>query len=331
MKIFLSLIAVLALILFAWIGSGAGGLQFFIGAVFPPLAMAIFIFGVVYRIIKWARSPVPFHIPTTCGQQKSLPWIKPSRLDNPHGTLGVIGRMALEILFFRSLFRNTKTELKNGPRLVYGSAKYLWLGALVFHWSFLIIILRHFRFFTEPTPAFANLLSGIDGFFQIWVPVLYMTDIFIAAGLAYLFFRRAASPQLRYFSLPSDYFVLFLLIGIVATGILMRYFTKVDLISVKQLTLGLFSFNPIVPEGIGSIFYIHLFLVSVLLAYFPASKLVHMAGVFLSPTRNLSNNSRVRRHNNPWNYPVKTHTYEEYEDEFRELMRNAGLPLEKEK
>jgi hypothetical protein len=26
---------------------------------------------------------------------------------------------------------------------------------------------------------------------------------------------------------------------------------------------------------------------------------------------------------------VKTHTYEEYEDEFRDVMRNAGLPLEK--
>jgi hypothetical protein len=26
---------------------------------------------------------------------------------------------------------------------------------------------------------------------------------------------------------------------------------------------------------------------------------------------------------------VHTHTYEEYEDEFREVMREAGLPLEK--
>jgi hypothetical protein len=32
---------------------------------------------------------------------------------------------------------------------------------------------------------------------------------------------------------------------------------------------------------------------------------------------------------NPWNYPVKTHTYEEYEDEFRELMIEAGIPVEK--
>lgn len=54
-----------------------------------------------------------------------------------------------------------------------------------------------------------------------------------------------------------------------------------------------------------------------------------MAGIFLSPTRNLSNNSRMKRHINPWDYPVKVHTYEEYEDEFRELMIEAGLPVEK--
>jgi len=55
-----------------------------------------------------------------------------------------------------------------------------------------------------------------------------------------------------------------------------------------------------------------------------------MAGVFMSPTRNLSNNSRMKRHINPWNYPVKVHTYEDYENEFREKMKKAGLPVEKE-
>ena len=55
-----------------------------------------------------------------------------------------------------------------------------------------------------------------------------------------------------------------------------------------------------------------------------------MAGIWLSPTINLANNSRAKRHVNPWNYPVRVHTYEEWEDEFRGKMRAAGLPLEKE-
>jgi hypothetical protein len=57
---------------------------------------------------------------------------------------------------------------------------------------------------------------------------------------------------------------------------------------------------------------------------------MHLGGVFLSPTRNLANNSRSRRHINPWNAPVKTHTYAEWEKEFRDRMQTAGIPLENE-
>jgi nitrate reductase gamma subunit len=110
----------------------------------------------------------------------------------------------------------------------------------------------------------------------------------------------------------------------------MRHISKVDLQKIKELSLGWFAFQPVVPEGIGVIFYIHLFLVCSLLVYFPFSKLMHLGGVFFSPTRNLSNNNRSRRHINPWNYRVQVHTYDEYEDEFRDRMKEAGIPVEKE-
>jgi len=110
----------------------------------------------------------------------------------------------------------------------------------------------------------------------------------------------------------------------------MRYFAKIDVVGAKELAMGLVTFHPVIPEGIGGIFYVHLFFVSVLLGYFPFSKLMHMGGIFLSPTRNLPGNSRAVRHINPWNYPVAVHTYQEYEDEFREKMIEASLPVEKE-
>ena len=110
---------------------------------------------------------------------------------------------------------------------------------------------------------------------------------------------------------------------------MMRYFTKVDIVSIKALTMGLVTFKPAIAEGIGGLFYVHLFFVSVLLAYFPFSKLMHMGGVIMTPTRNLPCNSRAERHVNPWNYPVPVHTYEEYEEDFRDLMIEAGLPVEK--
>jgi len=308
----------------------AAKLYFLFGVIIPYAAFVTFVVGVIYRVVKWGRSPVPFRIPTTCGQQKSLTWIKQNKLENPSTALGVIGRMVFEMLLFRSLFRNTKTELREGGKLAYGSAKWLWLAGLAFHWSFFIILLRHLRLFTEPTLFFVPLLESIDGFLQIGVPVLFISGIVLLTAVTYLFLRRVFIPQVRYISLSADYFPLFLIFGIGLSGVLMRYFIKVDVVAVKELVMGLVRLNPTITEGIGVIFYIHLFLVSVLFAYFPFSKLVHMAGVFLSPTRNLANNNRMQRHINPWNYPVKHRTYEEYEDEFREKMKKAGIPVEKE-
>jgi len=169
----------------------------------------------------------------------------------------------------------------------------------------------------------------MDNFFQIGLPIVYITDIVLIAAVGYLFLRRLFDTKIKYISLPADYFPLLLILAIGTTGILMRYFTKVDLIAIKELGVGLLSFNPTIPDGISPLFFTHLFLVSALIAYFPFSKLMHMAGVFLSPTRNLANNNRAKLHVNPWNYPVHVHTYEEYEDEFRDLMINAGLPVDK--
>jgi nitrate reductase gamma subunit len=118
--------------------------------------------------------------------------------------------------------------------------------------------------------------------------------------------------------------------AVVGTGILMRQGLYVDVFKVKKLAMGLVTFHPALPRGIGTLFYVHLFLASALFAHFPFSKLMHGPGVFLSPTRNLRNDSRARRHVNPWDHPVKVHTYEEWEDEFRTAMKGAGMPVEKE-
>ncbi len=330
MKALVPLIAVLVLIGIVTLGVAGFGWTYVFGIIIPYIAIATFLIGFVYRIIKWAGSPVPFRITTTTGQQKSLPWIKSNNLESPHNIWGVIGRMALEVLFFRSLFRNTRMELKNGPRLVYGSTKWLWAAGLAFHWSLLVIVIRHFKFFAEPVPSWVLGLQNLDGFFQVGLPIIYLTDIIVVVTLSYLFLRRVLIPQVRYISLPADYFPLYLIGAIVTTGILLRYFTKTTLISVKELATGLISLHPVVPAGIDTMFFIHLFMVSILLAYFPFSKLMHLGGVFMSPTRNLANNNRMRRHVNPWDYPVKVHTYEEYEDEFREVMKAADMPVEKE-
>ena len=325
-----SIFAVAILFLIPTLGVWGVGWYFLFGVVIPYAAVFLFIIGFIYRVLKWASSPVPFHIPTICGQQKSLPWIKASRIDSPYTTGGVVARLALEILLFRSLLKNEKVELQEPTKVLFKTSILLWLGAMAFHWSFLIILLRHLRLFLEPVPSLIVIFQGVDSILQELLPVLYITDIIIVAALTYLFLRRVIYPQIRYISLPSDYFVILIIAGIAFSGILMRLIYKVDLVQVKIWVLSMLRFHPMLPQGVNLLFYIHLFFISLLIAYFPLSKLMHMAGIFLSPTRNLMNTSRHSRHINPWNDPVKVHTYEEYEDEFRQPMKEVGLPVDRE-
>ena len=333
LSLIISGIAISGLVVIPLVGVWLAHLETLFGIVIPYIAVAIFFVGMIYQVIKWAKSPVPFRIPTTASQQKSLPWIKYSyvdKLDNPSTRLGVWGRMILEVLFFRSLFRNTRMEFNTGQNVRYTSSKWLWVFSIAFHYCFLIVFIRHLRFFTPENLWFVTLIENIDGFFEFFVPTAYQSGLLLGAAVTFLLLRRLLIPQMRYISLPADYFPLFLILTIAGTGILLRYVLKTDIVSVKELTISLANFNPKIPEGnISVLFYIHLFLVSVLFAYFPFSKLLHMGGVFMSPTRNLENNNRAVRHINPWNPKVKLHTYDEYEDEFRDKMVAAGLPVEK--
>jgi nitrate reductase gamma subunit len=329
MGLWYSVSGILLLIFFVIIGIEGIGLYSLFGIFIPYVALLLFVVGFIYRVLKWGSSPVPFHIPTVCGQQKSLHWIKADNTDSPSTTGGVVKRLALEILLFRSLLKNEKVELEAPHRLLFRTSVLLWLGAMAFHWSLLIIILRHLRFFLEPVPTAVVVLQRLDSIFQNLLPILYISDVIILVALGYLLLRRVIYPQIKYISLPSDYFVLLMIAGIALSGILMRLIFKVDLVQVKEWVMAMLSFRPIPPKGVNLFFYIHLFFVSLLIAYFPISKLMHMPGIFLSPTKNLRNTSRNDRHINPWDHRVKVHTYEEYEDEFRGPMKEVGLPVDR--
>ncbi|MBI5519283.1 MAG: sulfate reduction electron transfer complex DsrMKJOP subunit DsrM [Desulfovibrio sp.] len=334
MKAIFSLILVLALVVIATVGAGAAKMQTIFAYCIPGTAFIIFLVGFACKIISWAKRPVPFRIPTTGGQQMTLDWIPQNKWDNPTTGPQTVIRMVLEVLTFRSLFRNTKVVLKHddgkNPIVGYVSAKWLWLFAIMFHYGFLIVIIRHMRLFMQPVPAPIAFLDWSDSILQILTPSIYISDLLILGGLTMLLARRFVDAKVRFISLMNDYFPLFLILGIALSGVYMRYIAKVDIMSIKDVVMGLVTFNFKVPAGVDPSFFVHVFLVSTLLAYFPFSKLMHMGGVFLSPTRNMPNDTRINHYENPWNDPnVKPHSYEAYEDDFREPMFEAGLPLEK--
>ena len=246
-----------------------------------------------------------------------------------------MGRLALEIFCFRSLLRNTKTRARetrvsDKTWLVYNTSLWLWLAAIAFHGSLLVVLLRHLRLFIRPVPPCVAFLESMDGFFDVGMPVYYMSSVVFLMAVIFLLARRVIDARLRYISLIEDYFLLVLILGIGLSGFCLRHDAKTDLVAIQSLAVGLATFRPVVPQqSISPLFFGHLFLVCVLAAYIPFSKIVHLAAVLLSPTRNLANNSRCVRHINPWHHAVKVHTYEEYENELRDKMKAARIPVER--
>ena len=331
---FASLLLVLLIGGIAWLGA-CSGLAAIFGVALPYAAVLVFLGGTIWRMVYWAKSPVPFAIPTTGGQEKSLDFIKHEQLDCPDTSWGVVKRMMLETLCFRSLFRNTAASvhvedpISKGPRVTYHSSKWLWAFALLFHYAMLLIFLRHFRFFIEPVPSCVRFLESLDGIMQVGSPRFFMTGGLALLALCFLLGRRICDKRLRYISLLNDFFPLCLLLGIVCSGLCLRHFDKAEIALIKIFIMGLTHFSPADATGINAMFFVHLTLVSTLLIYFPFSKLAHMPGVFFSPTRNMATNTRARRHINPWNPPKQFFSYAEYEDAYRDAMAEAGLPLEK--
>jgi nitrate reductase gamma subunit len=229
-------------------------------AVLAYFATAVFIVGLLYRIVLYARTPAPLKIPTTPAPVKRS---------------GVVMRMAKEVVFFESLFK---------------ASKWTWLFGWVLHVALLLVVLRHLRYFTEPVWSWVK-----------WVqPYGLYAGFAMLAGLLALWLRRFVVERIRYISGPSDHLMLLLLIGIVATGLTMKYVVRTDIVALKAFVLGLiyFDWQPMIPAD--AVLLIHLGLVFVLMIIFPYSKLLHAPGVFFSPGRNQADNPREKRHLAPW-------------------------------
>lgn len=191
----------------------------------------------------------------------------------PTTTSGVVLRMFREVVFFESLFKSTI---------------WTWIFGWVFHMGLFAVLLRHSRYFNELLPA---VVVG---------PLKYAAFAMII-GLVGLLVRRFAVNRVRYISAPSDYAMLILLLLIGISGAMMTFVEHTDIVALKQYFDAWMAFdfsNLVLPPD--PLLRIHLFLVAVLMLIFPISKLLHVPGVFFSPTRNQVDNPRELRHVAEW-------------------------------
>ncbi len=229
-------------------------------AVLFYLATFLMVAGVGMKVFKYATTPVPLNIV-----------VSPA----PRTKRGVVFRMFREVIFFESLFK---------------SNKWIWLFGYLFHWGMLIVLLRHFRYFTLNTWWWVEIIS----------PIGKLMAFAMLAGLLGLWARRIFQERIRYISNPSDHLMLALLVGIAGSGTMMSYVTHTDIINVKAYFLGLMRFDLSHTLPADPILMAHLGMVVILMIIFPISKLLHVPGVFFAPSRTLVDNAREKRRVSKW-------------------------------
>ncbi len=228
-------------------------------AVLFYVATIFLIVGTGMKVLKYARTPAPLKIP-----------VSPA----PRTRAGVVMRMIREVTYFHSLFR---------------SNRWIWVFAILFHYGMLLVLIRHLRYFTDPVWWWVALIQ----------PIGVLAGLAMLAGLLGLFARRIVVQRIRYISSPSDYLMLLLLIGIVASGYSMSLVDRVDVLKVKNFMLGLMHFQ-IRELPMQANILIHLGLVITLMIVFPISKLMHAPGLFFAPSRTQVDNARKFRHLTAW-------------------------------
>jgi nitrate reductase gamma subunit len=191
---------------------------------------------------------------------------------------GAAFRVFREVAFFESLFK---------------SNRWIWIFAVLFHAGLALALLRHVRYFQADVWLIIELVQpfGIYG------------GMAMVAGLLGLWARRVLQERIRYITGPSDHLMLALLVLIGASGLNMKFLTRTDIIEVKAYFLGLLRFDiqnlPSDPALL-----VHLGAVAVLMIVFPFSKLLHVPGVFFSPSRNQVDDARDKRHLASWAAPM---------------------------
>lgn len=191
---------------------------------------------------------------------------------------GAAFRVFREVAFFESLFK---------------SNRWIWIFAVLFHAGLALALARHVRYFQADVWTVIKLIQpfGIYG------------GMAMVAGLLGLWGRRIVQERIRYISGPSDHLMLALLVLIGVSGLMMKYVAHTDIVQVKVFFLGLMRFN-IQDLPTDGPLLVHLGAVAVLMIVFPFSKLLHVPGVFFSPSRNQVDDARDKRHLAPWAAPM---------------------------
>jgi nitrate reductase gamma subunit len=227
--------------------------SFLVAGVMVYVAVAVFILGSLYAVVKWLRTP------------KSP--VRQGMFPRPSSGLARTLKVGKDSLIF--------------PQVL-DTDRWMWFFVIGMHLAGIGLFFGHLRLITEFWPLYNALgASGMETL-ATWVG----GGIGIALFIAFLYFllRRFKSPY-RELSVPEDYLLILLILLIILLGDHLRFTHAFDLSNYRDYMSSLLHFRPAFDTTIRFggekwVLVAHVFTANLLLMYFPFSKLVHSIGGF---------------------------------------------------
>jgi nitrate reductase gamma subunit len=217
------------------------------------VALAVFTGGMAWRAWQWSRTP---RSPVRLGL-----------FPKPKTGAGRFGKLL--------------TDTFVAPQS-YKIAPAIMVAAIAFHLAALAAFVGHLRLVHEFTPLVALLGENGMNTFAAWSGGT--AGIVMLAAVLYWLGRRTFGPY-KNLSVPEDYLLLVLLLGIVLMGDHLRFVGGLHAPTYEAWFASLMAFRPSFPPELANSptrFALdwHMLFVDAFLIYFPFSKLTHAIGAF---------------------------------------------------
>jgi len=241
------------------------GFIFFTDSILPYISIPVLLIGTIWRLWQWFSVPLPLRI-----------GLSPS----PQTQCSFLGRIAGEVLVFKTFFSSDRAR---------------WFIIWPFHLVALLTIVHHLLGFSQDLLVKAGAAVNLSAM-SVALFILALSAWFLIIFLFYILIYRISRSEVRKMSSFSDYFALFLILGVIIAGTYMTFFSYTTSTAnwsdtALRWAQGLVTFHP---SPIGSLaFSIHFLLVQILFIYFPFSKLFHplgqIASTMMTPKEELLN------------------------------------------
>ena len=225
--------------------------------VLPYLAVALFVIGALYRLVRWLSG------------RKVTGLRSVAVVPNTFGYGRVLWDLVKRVFGFYTLPKMEKDRS-------------LIVGGLLFHWGIWIVLVSHGALLF---PALmASMGPGLHDFLSLYVGG--GAGVAALAGLLLLTVRRTSLPRLRALNVLDDYFAPAIILTLILFGLIQTLVIRPDFMgTVSPWLTSLFVLSPNLSavSGVDAFTIVHIAVACVFVAYIPYGKMVHWAGYLFNP------------------------------------------------